>query len=230
MNNNLETNTEKLWIGWHLNFFVVVTVEFCCRCCFFRTIFSSSMFFCVIGVGYYCYRWYIHWSTMAYTYKKLSIHLESDIFWGNGQKKSVRVGMWVCVVHKARFTQWIFGWTKILYMNKLDVILIFYKSMNDKIHRNAKHIKNSFTSPTEIIANDFDPSIWAESKKKIFSTKCTEKHGYALFMEVKKNFAKQAARFICFFPLVFFEMRVDTFFYSSKYKVILVQKKSSYTI
>lgn len=29
---------------------------------------------------------------MAYTYKKLSIHLESDIFWGNGQKKECTSG------------------------------------------------------------------------------------------------------------------------------------------
>lgn len=34
-----------------------------------------------------------------------------------------------------------------IYMNKLDVILIIYKSQSDKIHRNTEHKKHSFTSP-----------------------------------------------------------------------------------
>lgn len=45
------------------------------------------------------------------------------------------------------------------YMNKLDVILIIHKSMNDKIHRNTKHKKTASRSQLKIIANDFDPSI-----------------------------------------------------------------------
>lgn len=93
----------------------------------------------------------------------------------------------------------------IIYMNKLDVILIIYKSQSDKIHRNTKHKKQRTTSlhPTKslpmTLIHVFEQRT-KETKKNILLKSvhpCFVRRG-------KKKFAKQAARFIF---LVFFLRR-----------------------